>query len=127
MLHSALNFAVGFFGLPIEGKYLQSVTIEADGVSLPRYVIHRRRRLIRTLQYNNTLAPYKTSPNAQDKSKADRGVYFVKEWAKVYLENALARLQPQLKGYELTVEDVYTLQQVRKPTLCSRACINAHH
>lgn len=33
MLHSALNFAIGFFGLPIEGKYLQSVTVEADGVS----------------------------------------------------------------------------------------------
>ena len=32
MLHSALNFAVGFFGLPIEGKYLQSVTIEEKGV-----------------------------------------------------------------------------------------------
>ena len=34
MLYSALNFAVGFFGLPIEGKYLQSVTVEANGVSL---------------------------------------------------------------------------------------------
>ena len=32
MLKSALNFAVGFFGFPIEGKYLQSVTIEEDGV-----------------------------------------------------------------------------------------------
>ena len=31
MLHSALNFAVGFFGLPIEGQYLQSVTVEAKG------------------------------------------------------------------------------------------------
>lgn len=33
MLHSALNFAVGFFGLPLEGKYQQSITIEARGVS----------------------------------------------------------------------------------------------
>ena len=32
MLKSALNFAVGFFGFPIEGKYLQTVTIEEDGV-----------------------------------------------------------------------------------------------
>jgi hypothetical protein len=29
MLHSALNFATGFFGIPIEGKYLQSIMIEA--------------------------------------------------------------------------------------------------
>ncbi len=34
MLYSALNFAMGFFGLPVEGKYQQSVTIEADGVRL---------------------------------------------------------------------------------------------
>lgn len=39
MLHSALNFAVGFFGLPIEGKYLQSVTIEEDGVCLTTSLI----------------------------------------------------------------------------------------
>lgn len=38
MLHSALNFAIGFFGLPIEGKYLQSVTIEEDGVCLTNHV-----------------------------------------------------------------------------------------
>ena len=33
MLYSALNFAAGFFGIPYEGQYLQSVTIEANGVS----------------------------------------------------------------------------------------------
>jgi len=38
MLHSALNFAIGFFGLPIEGQYQQSVTIESHGVSFPRSV-----------------------------------------------------------------------------------------
>ncbi|THH09693.1 hypothetical protein EW145_g1832 [Phellinidium pouzarii] len=93
MLHSALNFAIGFFGLPIEGKYLQSVTIEADG-------------------FNNTLAPYKTCPNAQDHSKADRGVWYVKEWASIYLKKAHDRLQPQLKGYDLSIEDIYVLQQM---------------
>ena len=34
MLNSALNFAVGFFGLPIEGQYQQSITIEELGVSV---------------------------------------------------------------------------------------------
>lgn len=33
MLNSAINFALGFFGHPLEGKYQQSITIEADGVS----------------------------------------------------------------------------------------------
>jgi hypothetical protein len=32
MLHSALNFAVGFFDLPLEKKYQQSILIEANGV-----------------------------------------------------------------------------------------------
>jgi len=32
MLASALNFAIGFFGYPLEGKYQQSITIEAHGV-----------------------------------------------------------------------------------------------
>ena len=34
MLHSAQNFAVGFFGYPIEGQYLQSITYEDRGVRL---------------------------------------------------------------------------------------------
>lgn len=33
MLASALNFAAGFWGIPYEDKYLQSITIEARGVS----------------------------------------------------------------------------------------------
>jgi hypothetical protein len=40
MLQSALHFAVGFFGLPLEGKYQQSITIEADGVSIPGFCPH---------------------------------------------------------------------------------------
>lgn len=34
MLNSALNFAIGFFGLPLKGQYQQVITIEADGASL---------------------------------------------------------------------------------------------
>jgi hypothetical protein len=33
MLASALNFAAGFWGIPYENKYLQSITIEDRGVS----------------------------------------------------------------------------------------------
>ncbi|KAF8894812.1 histidine phosphatase superfamily [Infundibulicybe gibba] len=93
MLASALNFAIGFFGYPFEGKYQQSITIEAPG-------------------FNNTLAPYKTCPNARVPEKSDRGVYYQKEWVAIYLENARKRLQAQISGLELTIEDIYTMQQM---------------
>ncbi|KAJ6603247.1 histidine phosphatase superfamily [Mycena vulgaris] len=93
MLASAQNFAIGFFGYPFEGQYQQSITIEGHG-------------------FNNTLAPYTTCPNAQDSSKADRGRGYLAKWASVYLEKALRRLQRQLTGYTLTIEDVYVFQQL---------------
>ncbi|KAF8214171.1 phosphoglycerate mutase-like protein [Mycena galopus ATCC 62051] len=93
MLASAMNFAIGFFGYPFEGQYQQSITIEAGG-------------------FNNTLAPYKTCPNTGDVLKADRGRDFVAKWADVYLKSAVKRLRPQMVGYELSVEDVYVLQQM---------------
>ena len=99
MLASAQNFALGFFGYPFDGQYQQSITIEANG-------------------FNNTLAPYKTCPNAGDRSKSDRGVTYVKEWASIYLKDALDRLRPQMLGYELTIEDVYTLQQMCAYEVC---------
>ncbi|TRM63976.1 histidine phosphatase superfamily [Schizophyllum amplum] len=93
MLASAMNFAIGFFGWPTDGQYQQSITIEADG-------------------FNNTLAPYKTCPNAGDRSKSDRGTVYVEEWAAIYLKDAQARLSAQLHGYDLTIEDTYVLQQM---------------
>ena len=51
-------------------------------------------------------------PNADDKAKADRGRWYVAKWANVYLQDALARLRPQMHGYELEIEDVYALQQM---------------
>jgi len=93
MLSSALNFALGFFGYPIEGKYQQSITIEAKG-------------------FNNTLAPYDTCPNAVDRTKADRGVWYTRRWTAIYLEKAHRRLQNQFRGLNLTIGDVYTMQQL---------------
>jgi len=37
MLSSAMNFALGFFGWPLEGQYQQSITIEENGVC---YALH---------------------------------------------------------------------------------------
>ncbi|KAK7037570.1 hypothetical protein VNI00_011062 [Paramarasmius palmivorus] len=93
MLHSALNFALGFFGYPIEGKYQQSITIEAAN-------------------FNNTLAPYDVCPNANRRTVSDRGTWYVARWADKYLATARKRLQKQIKGFELSIEDVYTMQQM---------------
>ncbi|KAH8827000.1 histidine phosphatase superfamily [Flagelloscypha sp. PMI_526] len=93
MLHSALNFAIGFFGYPLEGKYQQSITIEADG-------------------FNNTLAPYKTCPNASIKEKSDRGKNMTEKWANIYLRDAEKRMEALLGGFDLTIEDIYEMQQM---------------
>ncbi|KAF9516142.1 hypothetical protein BS47DRAFT_1341238 [Hydnum rufescens UP504] len=93
MLYSALNFAIGFFGYPHQDKYLQSITIEAPG-------------------FNNTLAPYKTCPNAHIPSKADRSIPYLREWIGIYLNDARERLQKQIVGFDLTIEDTYVLQQL---------------
>jgi hypothetical protein len=58
MLNSAINFALGFFGYPLDGKYQQSITIEANGVSSPFYITIATAELL--TQFNNTLSPYKT-------------------------------------------------------------------
>ncbi|KAJ3514761.1 hypothetical protein NMY22_g14639 [Coprinellus aureogranulatus] len=91
MLASAMNFAIGFFGWPLDGQYQQSITIEADG-------------------FNNTLAPYKTCPNAKDRSKSDRGVWYLQRWADIYLKDARNRLAEQIPGFDLTIEHVYSMQ-----------------
>lgn len=35
---SAVNFALGFFGWPLDGKYEQVITIEARGVGFPTLI-----------------------------------------------------------------------------------------
>ena len=93
MLSSALNFALGFFGPKLEGQYQQLITIEAQG-------------------YNNTLVPSKTCPNAQNKTRGERALPYVREWAELYLQDARTRLNSQITGIELSIEDVYTMQQL---------------
>jgi hypothetical protein len=36
----------------------------------------------------------------------------VKEWSNIYLKEAQDRLQKQIDGFTLTIEDVYTMQQM---------------
>ena len=37
---------------------------------------------------------------------------YVAKWAEVYLQKALSRLAPQMKGLDLSIEDVYIFQEL---------------
>ncbi|KAG1849295.1 phosphoglycerate mutase-like protein [Suillus subalutaceus] len=93
MLNSAQNFALGFFGYPLEGQYQQQIMIEAEG-------------------FNNTLAPYRSCANNDVPSGGYRGQPYADAWKAVYLKDTVPRLQQYLDGFELDVEDVYAMQEL---------------
>ncbi|EJU00867.1 phosphoglycerate mutase-like protein [Dacryopinax primogenitus] len=92
MLKSALNFAAGFFGIPYEDQYHQSILIEATG-------------------FNNTLAPYETCTNGNNANSAG-GSAAVNLWVPIYLKDAAARLTAQSGGLNITASDAYAMQQL---------------
>ncbi|CAE6441606.1 unnamed protein product [Rhizoctonia solani] len=91
MLQSAMNFALGFFGNPIEKQYQQLIMIRNPGI-------------------NNTISPDLTCPNAHITGRADRGLWYMKKWTNIYLKDALARFQNNTSGFEWTIEDVFATQ-----------------
>ncbi|KAG8911528.1 hypothetical protein FRC00_006334 [Tulasnella sp. 408] len=93
MLHSAANFAIGFFGYPHEKQYLNSITYETPGV-------------------NNTLAPYMTCPNANSQTRAGRAKYYINEWVSRYLKGAAERLQKDVHGLDIGPFEAYNFQQL---------------
>ncbi|KAG0141524.1 hypothetical protein CROQUDRAFT_83136 [Cronartium quercuum f. sp. fusiforme G11] len=92
MLSSALHFAGGFWGIPSESKYHQSIIVEAKG-------------------FNNTLAPYHTCKNGQGSSDTFAAAILA-NWSEIYLADTLPRLQADLDGYTLTFKDVLSMQQL---------------
>ncbi|EIW84640.1 phosphoglycerate mutase-like protein [Coniophora puteana RWD-64-598 SS2] len=92
MLSSAQNFALGFFGYPLDGQYHQVIGIESQG-------------------FNNSLAPYRTCTNSADPAKGWASTPRVNEWKNIYLKDALPRLQRHIRGFTLTVDDVYSFQE----------------
>ncbi|KAG6902042.1 hypothetical protein C0995_005252 [Termitomyces sp. Mi166 len=44
--------------------------------------------------------------------KSSRSLWYLNKWTAIYLKKALDRLQRHLNGYELTIEDVYGMQQM---------------
>ncbi|KAI6045790.1 histidine phosphatase superfamily [Pisolithus marmoratus] len=93
MLASAQNFALGFFGYPLDNQYQQVVTIEASG-------------------FNNTLAPYRSCGNNADITKAYRGISPSNKWIAIYLEKAVRRLQKHISGIKLNAADVFAMQEM---------------
>ncbi|THG93046.1 hypothetical protein EW145_g8491, partial [Phellinidium pouzarii] len=91
MVASALNFAAGFFGIPdFTTDYEQVIGIESDG-------------------FNNTLAPFSTCLNANT-AIGNLGSVASNAWSQVYLQDALARLQPMIDGVNLTISDLSAMQ-----------------
>ncbi|KAI9053775.1 hypothetical protein LZ554_002724 [Drepanopeziza brunnea f. sp. 'monogermtubi'] len=92
MLKSAEYFMAGFFGLEWTNNATIEVIIEAPG-------------------FNNSLAGYDNCNNANSFRNAG-GNNATAEWVGVYLKDATERLRPLVKGYELTIEDVYAMQNM---------------
>ncbi|PLW18002.1 hypothetical protein PCANC_07182 [Puccinia coronata f. sp. avenae] len=91
MYHSALNFAAGFFGLPIEGKYHQSIIIENKG-------------------FNNSLAPYLSCPNSDRPERAQAGSRASQIWKEVSLKETQKRLNSLVSGLQFSISDINTMQ-----------------
>lgn len=93
MVDSALNFAAGFFGLKTyETDYHQEIIIEADG-------------------FNNTLAPYDTCTNVNSEDVGNFGGIQGDIWADIYLKSARKRLQPLIRGFNLTTSRLIAMQE----------------
>ena len=56
------------------------------------------------------LSPIFSCPNTGDPNKAQRGNWYVRRWADIYLKKARKRLQGQISGFEFTIEEVYSMQ-----------------
>ncbi|KAG2150125.1 histidine phosphatase superfamily [Suillus cothurnatus] len=94
MVDSALNFAAGFFGVrTYQTDYHQEIIIEENN-------------------FNNTLAPYDVCPNANTADIGYFGDIPASEWANIYLEDARKRLQPMIKGFNLTISRLGYMQQL---------------
>lgn len=94
MVDSALNFAAGFFGLrTYETDYHQEIIIEEGN-------------------FNNTLAPYDVCPNVNTEDVGNFGGTQGNKWAEIYLKHARKRLQPMIKGFNLTISRLVDMQEM---------------
>lgn len=94
MVDSALTFAAGFFGVrTYQTDYRQEIIIEENN-------------------FNNTLAPYDVCPNVNTEDVGNFGGIQGDKWAKIYLKDAQKRLQPMIKGFNLTIPRLIDMQEM---------------
>ncbi|KAJ1301150.1 hypothetical protein OPQ81_003562 [Rhizoctonia solani] len=93
MLESSINFALGFFGHPIEGQYQQVIMTVLPGL-------------------NNTISPWNTCPNSNIPAKAFRGSMLVQKWCDIYLKDAVKRFKDMAPEVDWSIEDAYTAQKM---------------
>ncbi|KAG0144274.1 hypothetical protein CROQUDRAFT_660242 [Cronartium quercuum f. sp. fusiforme G11] len=93
MYKSAINFAAGFFGIPSDNEYHQSILIENKG-------------------FNNSLAPYYVCPNSVKPGIGDLGSKISDKWVDIYLQPAVQRLNKLVEPFKFNTSDLYTMQQL---------------
>lgn len=71
---------------------------------------------------NNTLAPYDNCPNSNNAVSSFGGVQAAK-WAAIYLAPALKRITPMVKGLNLTLTDLISMQQLCAYEVCGKLCM----
>jgi hypothetical protein len=90
----SLTFAAGFFGVrTYQTDYRQEIIIEENN-------------------FNNTLAPYDVCPNVNTEDVGNFGGIQGDKWAKIYLKDAQKRLQPMIKGFNLTIPRLIDMQEM---------------
>ncbi|CAE7186445.1 3-phytase b [Pyrenophora teres f. teres] len=94
MVHTAENFAAGFFGVP---EYMSQVSIEL---------------LVETLGVNNSGAPYEICNNSNIASRGSIGSKIASDFAHYAFNATLARLQSQAVGINLTSTDAIAMLQL---------------
>ncbi|EDU44000.1 3-phytase B precursor [Pyrenophora tritici-repentis Pt-1C-BFP] len=94
MVHTAENFAAGFFGVP---EYMSQVNIEL---------------LVETLGVNNSGAPYEICNNSNIASRGSIGSKVASDFAHSAFNATLARLQSQVEGITLTSTDAIAMLQL---------------
>jgi hypothetical protein len=88
-----LHFAAGFFGVQsYQSDYHQLIMIEEGG-------------------FNNTLAPYEICNNSNNAIGGFGGVQS-SLWSAIYTKGTIQRLQPSIKGVNLTSGDIVAMQQL---------------
>lgn len=89
-----LNFAAGFFGIPdYQTSYYQEILIENNN-------------------FNSTLSPQAVCPNNVNDVAGNLGGWATGNWTQVYLNATVPRLQQYVTGLNLTISDVFAMQQL---------------